>query len=165
MTLELESHRSSSSPVLMHAPFDTPGISARLRQPHEAQIKRAGDRRNVCISTEQRSTHSKDEARSRHTSAGASSSRLDTDVAVPASIGGQAATRLSLRSESAPADGTSTPSTSELFERLDNRANDAAPVPVPAFLFLAGLRDACGGNFSRPANSNTSPAIRRARSS
>lgn len=36
---------------------------------------------------------SKDEARSRHTSAGASSSRLDTDVAAPASSGGQEGTR------------------------------------------------------------------------
>lgn len=37
MTLELESYRSSNSPVLMHAPLDIPERCARLRQPHEAK--------------------------------------------------------------------------------------------------------------------------------
>lgn len=51
MTLELESYRSSNSPVLMHAPLDIPEICARLKQPHEAQRRRADDRRNGGIST------------------------------------------------------------------------------------------------------------------
>ena len=54
MTLELESYRSSNSLVLMHAPLDMP----------------EGDRRNVGISTVARRRRlSKDDARSRHTSA------------------------------------------------------------------------------------------------
>ena len=70
MTLELESYRSSNSPVLMHAPLDIPEICARLKQPHEAQRRRADDRRNVGISTVARKRRlSQDDARSRHTSA------------------------------------------------------------------------------------------------
>src|SRR6476661_6138632 len=69
MTLELENYRSSNSPVLMHALLDVPEICARLRQPHEAQTKRAGDRRDVGISTvARRRRQSKNEARSRHAS-------------------------------------------------------------------------------------------------
>ncbi len=70
MTLELESYRSSNSPVLMHAPLDIPEICARLKQPHEAQRRRADDRRNVGISTVARKRRlSQDDAKSRHTSA------------------------------------------------------------------------------------------------
>jgi len=68
MTLELESYRSSNSPVLMHAPLDIPEICARLKQPHEAQRRRADDRRNVGISTVARKRRlSQDDAKSRHT--------------------------------------------------------------------------------------------------
>ena len=78
----------------------------------------------------------KDEVRSRHTGAGASSSRLDTDVAVPASIGGEAVTRLSLRSASAPAGGGSTPSSSEVMPQRWSRNGD----PHLAKLNPAALR-------------------------
>src|SRR6476661_2656195 len=70
MTLELENYRSRNSPVLMHALLDIPEICARLRQPREAQTKRAGYRRDVGISAVSRKRRlSIDEARSRHASA------------------------------------------------------------------------------------------------
>jgi hypothetical protein len=74
---------------------------------------------------------SKDEARSRHTSARASGSCLDTDAAAAASSGGQAVTRLRLRSESPPARGGSTPSTSEVMPQLGGHAAPKSLTEIP----------------------------------
>jgi len=63
MTLEVESYRSNSSSVLVHAPLNTLGRDAM-------SAFRQNNARHM----------SKDEA----------GSRLDTDVAAPASSGGQA---------------------------------------------------------------------------
>jgi hypothetical protein len=142
MTLELESYRSKALPVLcthlLTLPVETGNarrfpIGGRiswlciLSNLDQLEVETAFMRRKqsglandpMAAFRQGNARHmSKDEARSRHTSAGASSKRLDTDVAAPASSGGQAVTRLSLRSESAPAGGGSTPSTPEVMPQL-----------------------------------------------
>jgi hypothetical protein len=156
MTLELESYRSNRSPVFVHAPRDTPGRDLKrtpLSNPlpdylavyfeqsgsvgggtTSSGLIKAARRLTKCRHFD-RATHtrrmSKDEARSRHTSAGTSSSRLDTDAAAPASSGGQGVTRLSLRSQSSPASGGSTPSTSEVIPLLGEHAALKSLTKIP----------------------------------
>jgi hypothetical protein len=156
MTLELESYRSTALPVLCTHLLTLPVATGKARRfpigcrisslcivsnldQWEVETTSCGlikvARRLTQCRHFDRATHtrrmSKHEARSRHGSAGASSSRRDTDAAAPASSRGHAVTRLSLRSGSPPASGGSTPSTSEVIPQLGGHTAPKSLTKIP----------------------------------